>query len=341
MLLLGEERGVTFALGRKLESEGQHAAARHLFAAMAGRGDVEALTALAQNLLVREPLDSYEGVRTMIDAANKGGPEAIRFCGAMSAMGAGLAQNWGTALDCLQASAERDWRPAQDELRLLSARSDGPWNVLRNAIDVPSLLKPAPLRTVHDAPRISVAEKFLSPELCDWLVDRAKPKIERARIFDSGAVAQLDSGRNNSAAEFNFVEMDIALALIRARIAAVTGLATTGFENTQILHYAVGQRFAPHYDFLDASVPKIAETIAQGGQREATFLVYLNDDFDGAETSFLRLDWRYRGAKGDAILFWNTDQNSIADTATLHAGLAPARGEKWLLSQWIRRPPQR
>jgi len=335
------DRDEQFARARKLEADGQQDAARLLFASMAERGDVEALTALGQNLLVREPLNSYEGVKTMIDAANKGGAEAIRFCGAMAAMGAGLAQNWSMALDCLQTSAERDLGSAQDELRLLAAKSDGPWKALRDAIDLPSLLKAAPLRTMHTAPRISVAEKFLSSELCDWLVARAKPKVARAKIFDSGAGAQIDSGRNNSAAEFNFVEMDIVLALIRARIAAATGLGTTGFENTQILHYAVGQRFAPHYDFLDASVPKIAETIAQGGQREATFLIYLNDDFDGAETSFLKLDWRYRGGKGDAILFWNTDQNATADTATLHAGLAPTRGEKWLLSQWIRRPPAR
>jgi len=336
-----EDRGAQLALARKLESDGQQEAARRIFASMAACGDIEALTALGQNLLVREPLDSYEGVKTIIDAANKGGAEAIRLCGAMSAMGAGLAQNWSMALDCLQASAERDGRAAQEELRLLAARSDGPWKSLRDAIDMPALLKVPALRTVHTAPRISVVENFLSPELCDWLIARAEPKIERARTFDAAAGAQVDSARNNSAADFNFVEMDIVLAVIRARISAVTGLTTKGFENTQILHYAVGQRFAPHYDFLDATVPKIAETIAQGGQREATFLIYLNDDFDGAETSFLKLDWRYRGQKGDAILFWNTDQNAIADTATLHAGLAPTRGEKWLLSQWIRRPPQR
>src|SRR5579862_5770124 len=116
-------RDTQFAQARKLESEGRHEDARRLFAALAERGDIEALTALGQNLLVHEPLNSYEGVKAIIDAANKGGAEAIRLCGAMSAMGAGLAQNWSMALDCLQASAERDWRPAQDELRLLAAKS--------------------------------------------------------------------------------------------------------------------------------------------------------------------------------------------------------------------------
>jgi prolyl 4-hydroxylase len=112
-------------------------------------------------------------------------------------------------------------------------------------------------------------------------------------------------------------------------------------ENPQIMRYQPGQRFLPHYDFLDPRHPRVAEAIAQGGQREATFLVYLNDDFDGAETSFLQLDWRFRGGKGDAILFWNTDQSGAPEKSSLHAGLEPTRGEMWLLSQWIRRAPSR
>lgn len=336
-----ESRGARFALARRLESEGQQQAARRLYEALAQEGHVEALTALGQNLLVREPLDTFEGVRRIIEAANKGGGEAIHFCGVMSAMGSGLAQNWKMALDCLAASADRNWDPAQKELQLLSGETDAAWASLRDRIDIPALMKIPSLRLVHPAPRIAVAEKFLAREICDWLIERARPRIARAKIFDGEAAAQFDSGRSNSAAEFNFVEIDVVLALIRARISVITGLPKAGMENTQILHYAMGQSFAPHFDYLDPSLPRIAETIAQGGQRVATFLVYLNDDFDAAETSFLRLDWRYRGQKGDAILFWNVDQAGVPDSATLHAGLAPTRGEKWLLSQWIRLPPAR
>lgn len=336
-----EMRTDRFAHAHRLESEGQQLAARRLYAAMAQEGDVEALTALGQNLLVCAPLDAYEGVKAIVEAANKGGGEAIHFCGVMSAIGAGLAQNWKMALDCLGASADRGWPPAQKELQVLSGGAGAAWAALRDGIDIHALMKTPSLRQIHSAPRIAVAEKFLAPELCDWLIGRARPRIARAKIFDGEAAASFDSGRSNSAAEFNFVEIDIVLALVRARIAAITGLPAAGMENTQVLHYAVGQRFAPHYDYLDPALPRIAETIAQGGQRVATFLVYLNDDFDAAETSFLRLDWRYRGQKGDAILFWNVDPLGAPDPATLHAGLAPARGEKWLLSQWIRLPPAR
>ena len=41
-------------------------------------------------------------------------------------------------------------------------------------------------------------------------------------------------------------------------------------EPLQVLHYAVGQKFEPHFDYTDGtSVTKI------GGPRKATFLMYL------------------------------------------------------------------
>ena len=330
-----DDRDEQFARALRFEADGHQEEARRIFTAL---GDVEALTALGRNQLTRPPIVSCDGVRAIVDAANKGGGEAVYLCGAMSALGAGLAQNWAMALDCVAASAGRGWRPAQDELRVLAASPGADWKTLRDAIDIDALLKPGALRAVHDAPRISVAEKFISPELCDWLIARAKPKIARARTFNAAGGA-VEDARNNGAAEFNFVEIDIVLALIRARIATLTGLAARGMENTQILHYAQGQRFAPHYDYLDIRQQASAQSVAESGQRFATFLAYLNDDFDGAETSFLTLDWRYRGAKGDAIVFWNVDEAGLPDEATLHAGLAPTRGEKWLLSQWIRQAP--
>jgi len=326
------------ALGRDLEAKGCYDDARNWFAKAAQSGNAEALTALGINLLVRPPLSHLEGVKAIIAAANAGNAQAIHVAGTMAALGAGLPQNWPMAFDCLHQSAERGLGQAQDELRLLANAQSGAWKGLRDSIDIDALLAPAPMRVVHEHPRVSVAEKFLSPRLCDWLIERARPKIGRARVFDTAGGGKIDLTRNNSATDFNIAETDLVLALIRARIATVTGLAPQGMEHSQVLHYSVGQQFAPHFDFLDPATPAYAQNIASEGQRVATFLIYLNDEFDAAETSFLALDWRYRGGKGDAILFWNVDEQGTPDRQTLHAGLAPTRGEKWLFSQWIRGP---
>jgi hypothetical protein len=110
-------------------------------------------------------------------------------------------------------------------------------------------------------------------------------------------------------------------------------------EDMGVLHYEVGQEFVRHVDYLNPDLPAYAQVIAERGQRVATFLTYLNDDFDGAETEFPALALRYRGRCGDAILFWNVDQNGGIDRRTLHAGLPPTRGRKWLLSQFLREKP--
>jgi prolyl 4-hydroxylase len=76
------------------------------------------------------------------------------------------------------------------------------------------------------------------------------------------------------------------------------------------------------------------------GQRIKTCLVYLNDDLEGGETDFPRLKIRFRGHTGEALIFDNVTSAGTGDMNTMHTGLPPTRGEKWLLSQWIRSKPQ-
>jgi len=110
-------------------------------------------------------------------------------------------------------------------------------------------------------------------------------------------------------------------------------------EGSTVLHYGAGEEFFPHYDFLDTANPGYARQVAQFGQRVLTFLIYLNADFDGGETEFPMLGWKFKGKQGDAVFFHNVLPNMQPDRKTLHAGLAPTRGEKWLFSQWVRGLP--
>lgn len=327
------------AQAQALEAESRHLEARDILSRLADQGDGEAQTALGKNLLFHPPTDFQRGIDLVLRATQSHNAEALRFCAVMSAQGVGVPQDWGAALGYLQAGAEYGLATAQSELRLLASARGEDWKRMRDSVDLPALLAPRQMQLVHTRPRIAIVEKFLSPEFCDWLIARARPKIARAQVIDEDGAHVVGSERNNSWSTFHFTELDLAFVLVRTRIAALTGLALSGFEQTQILHYAPGERFAPHHDFLDPLLPAQREMIDKWGQRVVTFLVYLNDDFDGAETAFLKLNWRYRGAKGDAILFRNVDSTGAPDLATLHAGRATTRGEKWLLSQWIRIPP--
>jgi hypothetical protein len=113
-------------------------------------------------------------------------------------------------------------------------------------------------------------------------------------------------------------------------------------EAPAVLHYAPGQQIANHYDFVDPdSTADYAGEIARNGQRMITFLVYLNDDYDGGETDFPRLGIHYKGRTGDGLFFVNTLPDQAPDRRTLHAGRPPLKGEKWLVTQFVRSRPTR
>jgi hypothetical protein len=134
------------------------------------------------------------------------------------------------------------------------------------------------------------------------------------------------------------LESDALMVSVQARIVSATRIEFPRLEAAAVLHYDVGEEFAPHFDFLDIEQPAFQAEVARIGQRIATFLIYLNDGFEGGATEFVDLDISYKGKKGDAILFHNVDAHGQPDKRTRHAGRAPTSDEKWLFSQWLREP---
>lgn len=312
-----------------------------------GGGAAESATAqavLALRLITGfgAPKQPEEGVALLVRAAEDGATEAAELVAALHAAGRFLPQDWTRALDWLQRAAEAGEPRSRRQLRLLARGPEDAtdWPALRAAIDIPALTRPRVGKPLSASPRIRTFERFLSPDECAWLIERARGRIKPARIYDGGSGGAAQSNqRSNSSCEFHLVETDVVMAAIRARIAAVSGIPPTNMEDMGVLHYEVGQEFVRHVDYLNPDLPAYVQVIAERGQRVATFLTYLNDDFDGAETEFPALALRYRGKAGDAILFWNVDERGGIDRRTLHAGLPPTRGRKWLLSQFLREKP--
>jgi predicted 2-oxoglutarate/Fe(II)-dependent dioxygenase YbiX len=198
-----------------------------------------------------------------------------------------------------------------------------------------------PSEILCKSPRIHRRGGFLSPAIRAWIIARGAGRLSRARVFDPNAEGLLEEeARTNSAVAFRLAEMDVIMALVRLRIAATLEVGTGALEPPQVLHYEVGQRFEPHYDFFDPALPGHVQNLTGHGQRTSTFLIYLNDDFDGGETDFPILGQSHKAPAGGALWFYNTQASGTPDRRTLHAGLPPTRGEKWLLSQWVRERPR-
>lgn len=282
--------------------------------------------------LLLSPESSPQLVEAALEQAlGAGDGEAATILAVLAASGYGRPPNWPKALDLLRVGAAHGWPPAQRQMALLAPHGGevdiAPW------FDVPAK------HIVSEAPRIRSIAQFLAPEICDWMVERAAPLLTPAAVFDysgAAAAAARESGRTNSESTFGLFELDLIILLVRERIASATGLSSAAMEATKVFHYAPGQSFERHFDFLETEEPAGAARVAEEGQRLATFLVYLNDDFDGGETDFPLVPYRHRGRRGDALYFANVNAQGQVDRSTLHAGLPPTGGEKWLLSQWIR-----
>jgi prolyl 4-hydroxylase len=265
----------------------------------------------------------------LAEAAEAGDGEAAARLAVLTGMGLGVPHDWRRAVELLGRAAELGFEPARDQIALLAGPDDG--------IDIAGWLNAPRPRVLSEGPAIFAIDGFLPGAVCDWMIARAEALVQPALVYDHETGAgRRESVRTNTAAQFDLGKMDLVLALVRERIARTAGLPVAGLEWTQVLHYDVGQTFDWHVDWLDPATPGYAADLAARGQRIATFLVFLNDDFEGGETAFEAGGLRHRGRKGDALMWANTLPDGSIDRRTPHAGLPPTKGEKWVLSQWLR-----
>lgn len=329
-----------FALGQHYAGQNNIRLARGWLARAAKAGHLAAARELAIHLLICEPIMQRDGLQIIETAAHSGDARAAYICGLLNAQSGTLENRWEGAIAALRDAAARGLPGADAELELLTgtAKNGAPGETLDAAGFAASLS----VEEMSATPRICAIRNYLRPALCDWLMEAGQPCLTRASVYDPATGgSRIASARSNSHLTYNAIDANFIIMLIRDRVAAMTGRPLTSLEPTALLHYDPGEEFAPHFDFLQPANPAYAREIAEHGQRVATVLIYLNEDYDGGETEFLELGLRHRGCKGDALLFWNVDAAGAPELRSFHAGRPPTRGEKWLLSQWVRGPAAR
>jgi prolyl 4-hydroxylase len=151
--------------------------------------------------------------------------------------------------------------------------------------------------------------------------------LEPSVVIDVATGRQVrDPVRNSDGMGFTWPLENPAVHALNRRIAAASGTAVGCGEPLQVLRYRVGEEYKPHID----AIPGFAN------QRVLTMIVWLNDDYEGGETSFLAPGLKLRGQAGDGLLFANVDARGERDLRSVHAGLPVTRGEKYIASRWIR-----
>ncbi|MGE5523524.1 MAG: 2OG-Fe(II) oxygenase [Rhodospirillaceae bacterium] len=301
-------------------------------------GNPAAITALGARLVVgREaPYSPVDGHALLAEAARQGDAEAWSYLAVLAAAGVGRPQSWDDAYEAIGRAAALNHAPSKMLLDILHDTG------IPDATRAAAWIGTARGSVISDAPRMVRYPGFLTPALCRYFRDRAAPRLKRAQVHDYRlGVLKEDPMRTNTCTPFSLIETDLLIQLVRARIARAANVAMGALEPFEVLHYSVGERYTYHIDYFHPDLPNYKDLIAVKGQRVKTCLVYLNDDYEGGETDFPKAGVKFRGRAGEALFFDNLLPDGSGNTKTLHAGLAPIRGEKWLLSQWIRDRMQR
>lgn len=187
-----------------------------------------------------------------------------------------------------------------------------------------------------EKPRIAVLADVLGAAECAELIERARPRLRASTIVDPATGKDVVADHRTSRGMFFRLEEDAFVARLDRRLSELMNLPIENGEGLQVLHYAEGARNAPHYDFLQPANAANRASIARSGQRVSTLIAYLNDVESGGETAFPTIGWTVAPHRGGAVYFEYCNSLGQVDTGTLHAGGTVLRGEKWVVTKWMR-----
>ena len=124
------------------------------------------------------------------------------------------------------------------------------------------------------------------------------------------------------------------VARLEQRIATLLHWPLEFGEGLQILRYAPGAQYRPHYDYFDPGEPGTPTILRRGGQRVATLVMYLQEPEQGGGTTFPDVGLEVAPKRGTGV-FFSYDRPDPA-TRTLHGGAPVLAGEKWVATKWLR-----
>ncbi len=197
------------------------------------------------------------------------------------------------------------------------------------------------IRMKIDRPEVLILESLLTDAECDELIARATEKLAPSTTVDPLTGEAKTIQDRTSVGTYFPIEDNEFIARLDHRLADIGNLPVENSEGIQILRYGVGGEYKPHFDYFPPHQTGSSAHTANGGQRVATVVMYLNDVEEGGETIFPKIHLAVAPRKGDAVYFTYFDEMGQVDHLTLHGGAPVTKGVKWIATKWYRQFPRR
>ncbi|CAG5130051.1 unnamed protein product [Candidula unifasciata] len=196
------------------------------------------------------------------------------------------------------------------------------------------------------SPYVTLFYDVITDQEIEALKAAAQNKLQRGTIVSSGTL-HIHNYRTSHVALFQNWDSPEIMGPLTLRVAAITNLNTETYvpgsafsaEQFQVASYGTGGQYGLHYDFLGKEVlheRMRTEAFSMfGGDRLATFLIYLTDVERGGSTVFPKLDVALSPVKKMAVFWYNAKPSGELDQLTVHGGCPIVVGNKWVSNKWM------
>ncbi|MEO7242268.1 MAG: 2OG-Fe(II) oxygenase [Variovorax sp.] len=183
-------------------------------------------------------------------------------------------------------------------------------------------------------PRVVVFGDLVAAEECEQLIELARARLARSLTVEMKTGGEMLSVDRTSDGMFFQRGENEVVARLDARIAKLLNWPVEFGEGLQILRYAPGAQYAPHYDYFDPNEPGTPTILKRGGQRVGTLVMYIGEPEKGGATTFPDVGLSVAPQRGSAVFF--SYDRPAPETRTLHGGAPVVAGEKWVATKWLR-----
>jgi len=178
-------------------------------------------------------------------------------------------------------------------------------------------------------------ENVFTPNEMEYVIHCYKKHLEPTTVY-SHSDKKLDIDKQIRDASGYFIsDNNPIVERFKNITSAITGVPVSHQERPNFIKYKKAGFYKTHFDgFSNDEGGRIK--MGAWGQRMFSSILYLNDDFEGGETFFPKIEKTIKPSPGKIYIWRNASDDLKLDPKSLHGGHPVNSGVKYIIVIWTR-----